>query len=110
MTVRAGSQVNLKSCCVVPEELSSFAKEQRVTLLTHSDPGELLPGDTLRNMLYPKVAREAGHYFETWIARSPGFSGANVVRLIAIMLIEFLYQVPSPTERQGSAASEEILD
>lgn len=62
-------QVNLKSCCVVPEELSSFAKEQRVTLLTHSDPGELLPGDTLRNMLYPKVAREAGHYFETWIAR-----------------------------------------
>ena len=77
-------QVNLKSCCVVPEELSTFAKENRVnlstssncyfrflnqtrfkqhpllsyiscwtfenqvTLLTHSDPGELLPGDTLR--------------------------------------------------------------
>jgi len=62
-------QVNLKSCCVVPEELSSFAKEEGVTLLTHSDPGELLPGDTLRNMLYPKMAREAGHYFETWVAR-----------------------------------------
>lgn len=62
-------QVNLKSCCVVPEELSSFAKSNRVTLLTHSDPGELLPGDCLRNMLYPKMAREASHYFETWVAR-----------------------------------------
>ena len=41
-------QVNLKSCCVVPEELSSFVKEKGVTLLTHSDPSELLPGDSLR--------------------------------------------------------------
>jgi len=62
-------QVNLKSCCVVPEELSTFAKENQVTLLTHSDPAELLPGDSLRNMLYPKMAREAGYYCETWIAR-----------------------------------------
>jgi len=65
----ASVQVNLKSCCVVPEQLSTFAKENKVTLLTHSDPGELLPGDTLRNMLYPKMAREAGHYFATWVAR-----------------------------------------
>jgi len=62
-------QVNLKSCCVVPEELSSFAKDNKVTLLTHSDPGELLPGDCLRNMLYPKLSREAGHYSAAWIAR-----------------------------------------
>jgi len=62
-------QVNLKSCCVVPEELSSFAKENKVTLLTHSDPGELLPDDCLRNMLYPKLSREAGHYSASWVAR-----------------------------------------
>eukprot|EP00092_Neocalanus_flemingeri_P015253 GFUD01016483.1.p1 GENE.GFUD01016483.1~~GFUD01016483.1.p1 ORF type:complete len:272 (+),score=62.33 GFUD01016483.1:41-856(+) len=62
-------QVNLKSCCVVPEELSSFAKDNKVTLLTHSDPGELLPGDCLRNMLYPKLSREAGHFSAAWIAR-----------------------------------------
>ena len=61
--------VNLKSCCVVPEELSSFAKDNKVTLLTHCDPGELLPGDCLRNMLYPKLAREAGHYSADWVAR-----------------------------------------
>lgn len=62
-------QVNLKSCCVVPEELSSFAKNNKVTLLTHSDPGELLPGDSLRDMLYPKLSREAGHYSAAWVAR-----------------------------------------
>jgi len=62
-------QVNLKSCCVVPEELSNFAKSNKLTLLTHSDPGELLPGDCLRNMLYPKLAREAGHYAAHWVAR-----------------------------------------
>ena len=42
-------QVNLKSCCVMPEELSVFAKENGVTLVTHSDPSELLPGDSLRS-------------------------------------------------------------
>ena len=63
------TQVNLKSCCVVPEELSAFAKSAKITLLTHSDPGELLPGDSLRNMLYPKLAREAGHYAADWVAR-----------------------------------------
>ena len=41
-------QINLKSCCVVPEELSLFAKEKAITLYTHSDPSELLPGDCLR--------------------------------------------------------------
>ena len=41
-------QVNLKSCCVVPEELSLFVKEKGVTLLTHSDPSEILPEDSLR--------------------------------------------------------------
>ena len=30
-------QVNLKSCCVVPEELSTFAKENRVNLSTSSN-------------------------------------------------------------------------
>ena len=71
----------------MPEELSQFAKENGVTLVTHSDPSELLPGDSLRwdtsdlapsseiffyhcrTMLYPKLSREAGHYTATWISR-----------------------------------------
>jgi len=62
-------QINLRSCCVVPEELSLFAKEKDITLYTHSDPTELLPGDSLRNMLYPKLSRQAGHFSASWIAR-----------------------------------------
>ena len=62
-------QINLKSCCVVPEELSLFAKEKAITLYTHSDPSELLPGDSLRSMLYPKLSGEASHYSAAWIAR-----------------------------------------
>jgi len=62
-------QVNLKTCCVVPEELSEFAKLNKVTLLTHSDPEELLPEDSLRKLLYPHLKREAGHYSPTWISR-----------------------------------------
>ena len=34
---------------MVPEELSVFAKEKAITLYTHSDPSELLPGDSLRS-------------------------------------------------------------
>ena len=54
---------------MVPEELSVFAKEKAITLYTHSDPSELLPGDCLRNMLYPKLSRQAGHFSASWIAR-----------------------------------------
>ena len=111
------SQVNLKSCCVVPEQLSTFAKENKVQILwdllssgeisqciayrqklrSPSSPiltqGNFSQGTPLgqtsltlflsntadllfntcltfnRNMLYPKMAREAGHYFATWVAR-----------------------------------------
>ncbi|KAK7080385.1 hypothetical protein SK128_004082 [Halocaridina rubra] len=31
-------QVNLSSCCVVPQELSTFAQQHDVQVLTHSDP------------------------------------------------------------------------
>jgi len=62
-------QINLKSCCVIPEELSTFTKENKVTLLTHSDPPELLNSDTLRSALYPSLGREAGHYSVGWVGR-----------------------------------------
>lgn len=36
-------QVNLSSCCVVPQELSSFAQQNDVQVLTHNDAaGEIL--------------------------------------------------------------------
>ncbi|XP_030062083.1 glutamate--cysteine ligase regulatory subunit [Microcaecilia unicolor] len=36
------NQVNLASCCVMPPDLTAFAKEFDIQLLTHNDPKELL--------------------------------------------------------------------
>ncbi|XP_051951086.1 glutamate--cysteine ligase regulatory subunit-like [Xyrauchen texanus] len=38
----SSNQVNLASCCVMPPELTAFAKEFDIQLLTHNDPNELI--------------------------------------------------------------------
>lgn len=39
----SSNQVNLASCCVMPPDLTAFAKEFDIQLLTHNDPkGEVL--------------------------------------------------------------------
>ncbi|XP_058495437.1 glutamate--cysteine ligase regulatory subunit [Solea solea] len=38
----SSNQVNLASCCVMPPDLTAFAKEFDIQLLTHSDPKELM--------------------------------------------------------------------
>ncbi|CAL4107287.1 unnamed protein product, partial [Meganyctiphanes norvegica] len=35
-------QVNVSSCCVVPKELSAFAEQNDVQVLTHNDPPEII--------------------------------------------------------------------
>ncbi|XP_034035620.1 glutamate--cysteine ligase regulatory subunit [Thalassophryne amazonica] len=39
----SSNQVNLASCCVMPPDLTAFAKEFDIQLLTHNDPKELMP-------------------------------------------------------------------
>ncbi|KAK5602385.1 hypothetical protein CRENBAI_012943 [Crenichthys baileyi] len=38
----SSNQVNLASCCVMPPDLTAFAKEFDIQLLTHNDPKELM--------------------------------------------------------------------
>ncbi|CAL8308157.1 unnamed protein product [Lota lota] len=38
----SSNQVNLASCCVMPPDLTAFAKDYDIQLLTHSDPKELM--------------------------------------------------------------------
>ena len=70
-------QVNLKSCCVVPEELSLFVKENGVTLLTHSDPSEILPEDGLRwamivnTRIFMRLIKLKWHISKLWDSKSP---------------------------------------
>lgn len=34
----AVNQVNLESCCVMPAEMTAFARDHDIQLLTHNDP------------------------------------------------------------------------
>ncbi|KAI8508779.1 PREDICTED: glutamate--cysteine ligase regulatory subunit-like [Branchiostoma belcheri] len=45
------NQVNVVSCCVIPPELTAFAKENDIQLLTHSDPRDVLPTPTFQEIL-----------------------------------------------------------
>ncbi|XP_076376209.1 glutamate-cysteine ligase modifier subunit isoform X2 [Megalopta genalis] len=40
-------QITLATCCVVPPALQTFTKENDVQLLTHNDPGQILPDEEL---------------------------------------------------------------
>ncbi|XP_061634948.1 glutamate--cysteine ligase regulatory subunit isoform X2 [Phyllopteryx taeniolatus] len=47
----SSNQVNLASCCVMPPELTAFAKEFDIQLLTHNDPTELISSATFREAM-----------------------------------------------------------
>ncbi|XP_075879048.1 glutamate--cysteine ligase regulatory subunit [Nelusetta ayraudi] len=47
----SSNQVNLASCCVMPPDLTAFAKEFDIQLLTHSDAKELISPAAFREAL-----------------------------------------------------------
>ncbi|XP_076009637.1 glutamate--cysteine ligase regulatory subunit [Genypterus blacodes] len=47
----SSNQVNLASCCVMPPDLTAFAKEFDIQLLTHNDPKELMSAATFQEVL-----------------------------------------------------------
>lgn len=44
-------QINVRDCCNVPPPLISFAKQEGIELLTHTDCVDVLPSGTLRELL-----------------------------------------------------------
>ncbi|XP_067085869.1 glutamate--cysteine ligase regulatory subunit [Osmerus mordax] len=44
----SSNQVNLASCCVMPPDLTAFAKEFDIQLLTHNDPKELMSASSFQ--------------------------------------------------------------
>ncbi|KAL8689181.1 MAG: hypothetical protein Q9218_005094 [Villophora microphyllina] len=44
-------QINVRDCCVVPESMMLFAKQENLELLTHNDCTNILPKGTLRELL-----------------------------------------------------------
>ncbi|KAK3871530.1 hypothetical protein Pcinc_023336 [Petrolisthes cinctipes] len=59
-------QVNLSSCCVVPKELTTFAQQNDVQVLTHNDPAEIVDEDIVSTIT--SRLGLAGTQIE-WIAR-----------------------------------------
>uniref|UniRef100_A0A0K8RKL6 GCS light chain n=1 Tax=Ixodes ricinus TaxID=34613 RepID=A0A0K8RKL6_IXORI len=64
------NQVNLDSCCVIPQEMAEFAKVSNIQLLTHSDPKVVLDAEAMERLLNGYVPdRELGKWSSSWVAR-----------------------------------------
>ena len=44
-------QINVRDCCVVPQSLILYAKQEKIELLTHNDCTNILPSGTVRELL-----------------------------------------------------------
>uniref|UniRef100_A0A8C5QAT0 Glutamate--cysteine ligase regulatory subunit n=1 Tax=Leptobrachium leishanense TaxID=445787 RepID=A0A8C5QAT0_9ANUR len=64
------NQVNLASCCIMPPDLTAFAKEFDIQLLTHSDPKELLSEEMFQEALGDSIEEcQAQEWSPSWILR-----------------------------------------
>ncbi|XP_071097359.1 glutamate--cysteine ligase regulatory subunit-like [Haliotis cracherodii] len=64
------NQVNLASCCVMPADLTEYAKQNDIQLLTHSDETEIMPVKTLQDSI--KVCateKDSEHWEPAWTLR-----------------------------------------
>ncbi|ETE72733.1 Glutamate--cysteine ligase regulatory subunit [Ophiophagus hannah] len=66
----SSNQVNLASCCVMPPDLTLFAKEFDIQLLTHNDPKELLCETGFQEALQESLPDCQGHeWTPLWLLR-----------------------------------------
>ncbi|KAK7505180.1 hypothetical protein BaRGS_00003750 [Batillaria attramentaria] len=63
-------QVNLASCCVMPKDLTEYAKLVDIQLQTHNDPTELMPAATLQDTMRQCGTDQDGFGWQAqWVAR-----------------------------------------
>ncbi|RMC08478.1 hypothetical protein DUI87_14723 [Hirundo rustica rustica] len=66
----SSNQVNLASCCVMPPDLTAFAKEFDIQLLTHNDPKELLCEASFQEVLQESIQNvKANEWIPLWLLR-----------------------------------------
>ncbi|XP_024421303.1 glutamate--cysteine ligase regulatory subunit isoform X1 [Desmodus rotundus] len=64
------NQVNLASCCVMPPDLTAFAKQFDIQLLTHNDPKELLSEASFQEALQESIPGiPAQEWVPLWLLR-----------------------------------------
>jgi len=63
-------QINLNSCCQVPNDLVQYATENGIELLTHNDPPEILPAGTFQSFIAERTEdASANEWVPSFIAR-----------------------------------------
>ncbi|XP_077309016.1 glutamate--cysteine ligase regulatory subunit [Lithobates pipiens] len=66
----SSNQVNLASCCIMPPDLTAFAKEFDIQLLTHSDSKEILSEESFQEVLRDSVeGSDADAWSPVWVLR-----------------------------------------
>ncbi|XP_053326100.1 glutamate--cysteine ligase regulatory subunit [Spea bombifrons] len=66
----SSNQVNLASCCIMPPDLTAFAKEFDIQLLTHSDPKDLLSEESFQEALRESIPDcQVSDWSPMWILR-----------------------------------------
>ncbi|KAJ1173529.1 hypothetical protein NDU88_005361 [Pleurodeles waltl] len=64
------NQVNLASCCVMPPDLTEFAKQFDIQLLTHNDPKELLSESSFQETIKEAVEdSRSNEWTPLWLLR-----------------------------------------
>ncbi|XP_021340468.1 glutamate--cysteine ligase regulatory subunit-like [Mizuhopecten yessoensis] len=64
------NQVNLESCCVMPKDMTDYAKENDIQLLTHNDPRDILTNDKVSQLVSARCTEKDGEGWESdWAIR-----------------------------------------
>jgi len=64
------NQVNLTSCCHMPEDLVKFAKEKEIVLHTHGDQPVMLPDESCNELMNSSCEKETTYAWSTnWVVR-----------------------------------------
>ncbi|XP_063608555.1 glutamate--cysteine ligase regulatory subunit-like [Penaeus indicus] len=61
-------QVNLSSCCVVPQELTTFAQNNDIQVLTHNDPAEIVDEEVI-STITSRLGLSGVQCQVEWVAR-----------------------------------------
>ncbi|XP_066453463.1 glutamate--cysteine ligase regulatory subunit [Eleutherodactylus coqui] len=66
----SSNQVNLASCCIMPPDLTAFAKEFDIQLLTHNDSKEILSEESFQDALREGIqGAQVDGWLPEWILR-----------------------------------------
>lgn len=64
------NQVNLESCCVMPKDLTEYAKQNDIQVLSHNDARDILPNQKLSEIIKTNTTEKDSDFWEMlWVMR-----------------------------------------